>query len=71
MVTRQRLMTSSETMTRQSWSRRDGRLALYLALLEIDAEGTLSMSERMAKRLDVAKIGHVGKNIRIFTTDEQ
>jgi len=29
------------------------------------------MSERMAKRLDIAKIGHVGKNIRILTTDEQ
>jgi len=25
----------------------------------------------MAKRLDIAKIGHVGKNIRILSTDEQ
>jgi len=29
------------------------------------------MSERMAKRLDIAQIGHVGQNIRIHTTDEQ
>eukprot|EP00962_Isochrysis_galbana_P042270 scaffold15737_cov147-Isochrysis_galbana.AAC.1 len=41
-------------------------------LFSLDAEGTLSMSERMAKRLDIAKeTGHVGKNIRILTTDEQ
>jgi len=41
-------------------------------LFSLDAAGTLSMSERMAKRLlDIANIGHVGKNIRILTTDEQ
>eukprot|EP00962_Isochrysis_galbana_P026648 scaffold8277_cov157-Isochrysis_galbana.AAC.3 len=40
-------------------------------LFSLDAEGTLSMSEQMAKRLDIARIGHVGKNIRILSTDEQ
>eukprot|EP00962_Isochrysis_galbana_P023737 scaffold7202_cov110-Isochrysis_galbana.AAC.10 len=40
-------------------------------LFSLDAAGTLSMSERMAKRLDIAQIGHVGKNICILTTDEQ
>src|SRR6056297_2208099 len=40
-------------------------------LFRLDAEGTLSMSKQMAKRLDIAKIGHVGKNIRILSTDEQ
>ena len=43
----------------------------FSPLFSLDAEGTLSMSERMAKRLDIAKIGHVGKNIRILSTDEQ
>jgi len=28
------------------------------------------MSEHMAKRLDIAQIGHVGKKIRILTTNE-
>eukprot|EP00962_Isochrysis_galbana_P001714 scaffold454_cov124-Isochrysis_galbana.AAC.8 len=37
----------------------------------LDAAGTLSMSEHMAKRLDIAQLGHVGKNIPIITTDEQ
>jgi len=36
-----------------------------------DAAGTLSMSEHMAKRLDIAQLGHVGKNIPKTTTDEQ
>eukprot|EP00962_Isochrysis_galbana_P023172 scaffold6967_cov123-Isochrysis_galbana.AAC.3 len=43
----------------------------FSPLFSLDAEGTLSMSERMAKRLNIAKIGHVGKNIRILSTDEQ
>eukprot|EP00962_Isochrysis_galbana_P013002 scaffold3717_cov124-Isochrysis_galbana.AAC.20 len=30
----------------------------------------LSMTERMAKRLDVAQMGHIGQNIRILTQDE-
>jgi len=42
----------------------------FSPLFSLDAEGTLSMSERMAKRLDIAKIGHVGKNIRILSTEE-
>eukprot|EP00962_Isochrysis_galbana_P056897 scaffold29043_cov112-Isochrysis_galbana.AAC.2 len=37
----------------------------------LNAAGTLSMSERMAKRLDTAQLGHIGKNIRISTTDAQ
>jgi len=46
---------------------------LLVPLFSLDAEGTLSMSEQMAKRLDIdiAKIGHVGKNIRILSTDVQ
>jgi hypothetical protein len=39
-------------------------------LFSLDATGTLSMSEHMAKRLDIAQLRHVGKNIRILTTDE-
>eukprot|EP00962_Isochrysis_galbana_P005623 scaffold1515_cov119-Isochrysis_galbana.AAC.4 len=41
-------------------------------LFSLDAAGTLSMSmsEHMAKRLDIAQLRHVGKNIRILTTDE-
>eukprot|EP00962_Isochrysis_galbana_P006625 scaffold1771_cov121-Isochrysis_galbana.AAC.3 len=39
-------------------------------LFHIDAAGTLSMTERMAKRLDVAQMGHIGQNIRILTQDE-
>eukprot|EP00962_Isochrysis_galbana_P030593 scaffold9926_cov117-Isochrysis_galbana.AAC.7 len=31
---------------------------------------TLSMTERMAKRLDVAQMGHIGQNIRILAQDE-
>eukprot|EP00962_Isochrysis_galbana_P021434 scaffold6323_cov121-Isochrysis_galbana.AAC.6 len=41
------------------------------SLFCLDAAGTLSMSEHMAKRLDIAQLRHVGKNIRILTTDEQ
>eukprot|EP00962_Isochrysis_galbana_P061699 scaffold42526_cov298-Isochrysis_galbana.AAC.3 len=37
----------------------------------LDAAGTLSVSEHTAKRLDIAQLRHVGKNIRILTTDEQ
>jgi len=37
----------------------------------LDTDGTLSMSEHMAKRLATAQLGHVGKNIPIITTDEQ
>eukprot|EP00962_Isochrysis_galbana_P041055 scaffold14977_cov157-Isochrysis_galbana.AAC.1 len=39
-------------------------------LFHIDAAGTLSMTERMVKRLDVAQMGHIGQNIRILTQDE-
>eukprot|EP00962_Isochrysis_galbana_P044198 scaffold17078_cov127-Isochrysis_galbana.AAC.2 len=39
-------------------------------LFHLDAAGTLSMTERMAKRLDVAQMRHIGKNIRILTHDE-
>eukprot|EP00962_Isochrysis_galbana_P009929 scaffold2744_cov104-Isochrysis_galbana.AAC.6 len=39
-------------------------------LFHIDAAGTLSITERMAKRLDAAHLGHIGKNIRILTHDE-
>eukprot|EP00962_Isochrysis_galbana_P016294 scaffold4658_cov149-Isochrysis_galbana.AAC.1 len=37
----------------------------------LDATGTLSKSEHMAKRLDIAQVGHVGKNIPIITTDDE
>eukprot|EP00962_Isochrysis_galbana_P040730 scaffold14794_cov96-Isochrysis_galbana.AAC.10 len=40
-------------------------------LFRLDAGGTLTMSEHMAKRLAIAQLGHVGKNIPIITTDEQ
>jgi len=40
-------------------------------LFSLDAAGTLSMTERSAKRLVAAQIGHIGKNIRILTTEEQ
>eukprot|EP00962_Isochrysis_galbana_P030396 scaffold9852_cov112-Isochrysis_galbana.AAC.3 len=39
-------------------------------LFHLDPAGTLSITERMAKRLDVAQMGHIGKNIRILTHDE-
>eukprot|EP00962_Isochrysis_galbana_P019462 scaffold5668_cov111-Isochrysis_galbana.AAC.6 len=39
-------------------------------LFHLDAAGTLSITERMAKRLDAAQIGHIGKNINILTQDE-
>eukprot|EP00962_Isochrysis_galbana_P038030 scaffold13412_cov152-Isochrysis_galbana.AAC.5 len=39
-------------------------------LFHIDAAGTLSMTARMAKRLDVAQMGQIGQNIRILTQEE-
>eukprot|EP00962_Isochrysis_galbana_P046608 scaffold18791_cov106-Isochrysis_galbana.AAC.6 len=41
-------------------------------LFHIDAAGTLSITERMAKRLDAAQLGHIriGEKIRILTHDE-
>eukprot|EP00962_Isochrysis_galbana_P031216 scaffold10166_cov146-Isochrysis_galbana.AAC.2 len=39
-------------------------------LFHLDAAGTLSITERMAKRLDAAQMGHIGKNINILTQDE-
>eukprot|EP00962_Isochrysis_galbana_P012535 scaffold3550_cov112-Isochrysis_galbana.AAC.8 len=39
-------------------------------LVTFCAAGTLSMTARMAKRLDVAQMGHIGQNIRILTQDE-
>jgi len=39
-------------------------------LFHLDATGTLSITERMAKRLDAAQLGHIRKNIRILTHDE-
>ena len=39
-------------------------------LFHLDADGTLSITERMAKRLNAAQMGHIGKNINILTQDE-